>query len=246
MRDVRGRWKRSTACADGWRLNRFPLPCRTWRPAPNLPWDERDGCRAWGRALKLQAMTKLAAILCVILLASSCGHNSSDQCSRLSEEFVYTTLSFSPSAATSAGLHEYKGQKLDDLLDDMSPEAQDRHLRFYKDFASRLAKLKPAELTAEEQVDAAILQDQTALAELELTQIRSDLHNPTMYVETLGNALFAPSVLEFAPLPDRLRHIIARLGQVPLFLDEASTNLASSPRSGPRWRSRKTPATSSW
>jgi len=175
-------------------------------------------------------MTKLPAILCVLLLAAGCSHNSSDQCSRLSEEFVYTTLSFSPSTATSTGLHEYKGQKLDDLLDDMSPEAQDRHLRFYKDFGSRVAKLKPAELTAEAQVDAAILQDQTALAELDLTQIRSDLHNPTLYVETLGNALFAPVVLEFAPLEDRLRHIIARLGQVPLFLDQASTNLASSPQ----------------
>ena len=41
--------------------------------------------------------------------------------------------------------------------------------------------------------------------------------------------LFAPLELEFAPLPDRIRHIIARLGQVPLFLDQAGTNLASSP-----------------
>ena len=48
-------------------------------------------------------------------------------------------------------------------------------------------------------------------------------------METLGNALFTPLVLEFAPLPDRIQHIIARLGQVPLFLDQASTNLVSSP-----------------
>lgn len=163
------------------------------------------------------------------LLACGCGRKNSDEFARLSQEFVYTTLSFSPSAATSAGLHDYHGQTLDDLLDDMSPAAQDRHLRFYRDFASRLAKLKPASLSAEERMDAAILQDQVALAELELTQIRSDLHNPTLYVEALGNALFAPAVLEFAPLPDRMRHVIARLGKVPLFLDQASTNLTSSP-----------------
>jgi uncharacterized protein (DUF885 family) len=170
-------------------------------------------------------MKKLAVVLCVILFAGGCASHSSSRFSELSEEFVYTTLAFSPSLATGAGLHEYRGQK----LDDMSPATQDRHLRFYKNFESRLAKLKTAELTEEEQMDAAILRDQVALAKLDLTQIRSDLHNPTFYVETLGNALFAPFVLDFAPLPDRMRHIIARLGQVPLFLDQASTNLESSP-----------------
>jgi uncharacterized protein (DUF885 family) len=174
-------------------------------------------------------MKKLAVVLCVILFASGCGGHSSSRLGELSEEFVYTTLAFSPSEATSAGLHEYRGEKLDDTLDDMSPATHDRHLRFYKDFESRLAKLKTAELTEEEQMDAAILRDQVALAELELTSIRSDLHNPTLYVGTLRNALIAPFVLDFAPVPGRMRHIIARLKQVPLFLDQASTNLESSP-----------------
>jgi hypothetical protein len=173
-------------------------------------------------------MKKLAIVLCVTLFAGGCARHSSSRFSELSEEFVYTTLAFSPSLATGAGLHEYRGQRLDDMLDDMSPATQDRHLRFYKNFESRLAKLKTAELTEEEQMDPAILRNQVALAKLELTQIRSDLHNPTFYVETLGNALFAPFVLDFAPLPDRMRHIIARLGKVPLFLDQASTNLESS------------------
>ena len=174
-------------------------------------------------------MIKLPAILCLIVCACGCGRNSSDEVAKLSDEFVYTTLSFSPSSATSVGLHEYKGQKLDDLLDDFSPATQDRHLRFYKDFDARLRRLKLDALPPEERVDATILQDQGALAELELSQIRSDLHNPTMYVETLGNALFSPFVLEYAPLPDRLRHIIARLRAVPLFLDQASTNLQTAP-----------------
>jgi uncharacterized protein (DUF885 family) len=171
---------------------------------------------------------KLAAVPCLIVLATGCG-NPSAQLARLSEEFVYTTLAFSPSAATSAGLHEYKGRKLDDLLDDMSLASLDRQVRFYHDFESRLARLDPKKLPAEDQADATILRDQVALAELDLDQIRSYLHNPTTYVETLGNALFTPLVLEFAPLPERVRHIIARLGQVPLFLDQASTNLVSSP-----------------
>jgi uncharacterized protein (DUF885 family) len=172
---------------------------------------------------------KIGAVACLIVLASGCGRNPSDQVARLSEEFVYSTLAFSPSAATGAGLHEYKGRKLDDLLDDMSLAALDRQSRFYHDFGARLAKIDPAQLSGEDRVDAAILSDQTALAKLDLDEVRAYLHNPTTYVETLGNALFTPLVLEFAPLPDRVQHIIARLGQVPLFLDQASTNLVTSP-----------------
>ena len=49
-------------------------------------------------------------------------------------------------------------------------------------------------------------------------------------MEALGNALFNPFVLEYAPQPDRIRNIIARLQKVPLYLDQASSNLASAPR----------------
>ena len=169
------------------------------------------------------------ALLWLAVLACGCARKPAQQLSALSEEFVSTTLSFSPSTATSAGLHEYKGRNLDDLLDDMSPEALDHHLRFYNDFQARLAKLDPKTLSAEDRVDAAILRDQAQLAQLDLGQIRTYLHNPTMYVETLGNALFAPLELEYAPFDDRMRHIIARLRGVPLFLDQASTNLVSAP-----------------
>ena len=37
-------------------------------------------------------------------------------------------------------------------------------------------------------------------------------------------------MLEYAPKPERIRHIIARLQKVPLFLDQATTNLVVRPR----------------
>jgi uncharacterized protein (DUF885 family) len=48
-------------------------------------------------------------------------------------------------------------------------------------------------------------------------------------VETLGNALFGPYELEYAPLPARIGHIIARLREVPRFLQQATANLTASP-----------------
>src|SRR6185503_20406265 len=74
-----------------------------------------------------------------------------------------------------------------------------------------------------------ILQDQNELALLDLNEIHSHAHSPQLYVETLGNALFSPFVLEYAPKNVRLQHIIARLQKVPLFLDQAASNLVAAP-----------------
>ena len=174
-------------------------------------------------------MTKLVAILPLLLFAVGCGPNSSEQFARLSEEFVYTTLSFSPATATGVGLHQYNNQNLDDLLDDVSPASLEKQRQFYRGFRDRLGALDTARLTAQDRADLRIIQDQSALSLLDIEEIHSEQHNPTTYVETLGNALFNPFVLEFAPLPARIEHIVARLRQVPRYLQQATANLTSAP-----------------
>jgi uncharacterized protein (DUF885 family) len=174
-------------------------------------------------------MAKLVAILPIVLLAAGCTRNPSDRLARLSDEFVHTTLSFSPAMATSVGLHHYQGRNLDNLLDDTSPENLDRQRHYYEQFRRQLDALNGKQLTAQDQADLSILQDQVSLALLDLNELHSHLHNPTLYVETLGNALFSPYVLEYAPQAERMRNIIARMQKTPLYLDQASTNLTSSP-----------------
>jgi uncharacterized protein (DUF885 family) len=169
------------------------------------------------------------AVLTLAALLAGCRSNPSENLAKLTEEFVFTTLSFSPSAATSAGLHEHQKQKLDDILDDLSPASLDRQKKFYEDFQARLKALPADQLTPEDRADLTILDGQTSLALLDLTTIQTAAHNPTYYVELLGNALFSPFVLEYAPKPQRIQSIIARLGQTPLFLDHATSNLVSSP-----------------
>jgi uncharacterized protein (DUF885 family) len=174
-------------------------------------------------------MSKRAAVAALLIVAAGCRSNPSEKLSQLTEEFVYTTLSFSPANATSAGLHQHQKQNLDDQLDDFSPANLDHQRRFYEDFQNRLHQLPADRLTAAERADYTILDDQTSLALLDLREIHSALHNPTLYVETLGNALFSPYMLEYAPLAQRIRSIMARLQQVPLYLDQAGTNLTSAP-----------------
>ena len=63
----------------------------------------------------------------------------------LATEFVYTTLSFSPSGATANGLHHWTDPKtgtaydFDQMLDDYSPAELARQRAWYADFRTRLA-----------------------------------------------------------------------------------------------------------
>jgi uncharacterized protein (DUF885 family) len=174
-------------------------------------------------------MVKCVALFTLALFAAGCRSNPSEKLAKLTDEFVHTTLSFAPSAATAAGLHQYQKLNLDNLLDDFSIPSLDRQKKFYEDFEARLKTVPPDRLSPEDRADLVILEDQTALALLDLQTIQTAAHNPTMYVETLGNALFTPFVLEYAPKPQRIQSIIARLEKVPLFLDQATSNLVSSP-----------------
>ena len=168
-------------------------------------------------------------LLVFALMTAGCGTPES-KFSKLAEEFVYTTLSFSPVSATASGLHQYKGRNLDEELDDMSPATVDHHREFYERFRQRLQnEVKPGDLSSESRADYNIMQDQISLALLDLEEVQDYLHNPTLYVEMVGNALFSPFVLEYAPQAVRMRQIVARLQKLPLFLDQARTNLTSSP-----------------
>jgi uncharacterized protein (DUF885 family) len=149
--------------------------------------------------------------------------------SKLTEEFVYGSLALSPVSATVAGYHEHQGVRLDEKLDDYSPGGIQDQRRFFSGFRDRLALVKPESLAPEESADYQIIQNQVELALLDLTRIQSFRHNPTVYVELVGNALFNPFVLEYSPLETRYRHIIQRLFKVPELMQQARGNLRDSP-----------------
>ena len=147
----------------------------------------------------------------------------------IEEEFVYGSLALSPVSATSAGYHEHKGKRLDEMLDDFTPSGIAEQRRFYLDFHNRLDVIKPESLSSEERADYQLMEDQIQLALMEIHLVRNYAHNPTVYVELVGNALFNPYVLEYAPKPQRFRHIIKRLERVPALMREARDNLRDSP-----------------
>jgi uncharacterized protein (DUF885 family) len=164
-----------------------------------------------------------------LLLTCACKKNINSQFPAMVEEFVGTTLSFSPSNATAQGYHSHLGSELDGALDDVSNRSIQSQRDFYSAFHGKLQDIDRAALAPEEQADFDIIQDQIALALLETDVIQTWRHNPAYYVELIGNALFPPSVLEYAAKEKRAQHILSRVEKIPKFLDQAKRNLFAAP-----------------
>jgi uncharacterized protein (DUF885 family) len=175
--------------------------------------------------------SRLVLTIGLALLISSCSPEPlKEKLSDLIEEFIYTSLSNSLVTATQVGYHKHGAIELDSQLDDFSPAALDKQRRWYQDLRLRLQRsVDPKSLTPEDGADLEMVHDQISLALLELQSIQNYRHNPTLYVELVGNALYSPFVLEYADKPTRFEHIIKRVQAVPGFLKQARINLASAP-----------------
>ncbi len=174
-------------------------------------------------------MRKAIGVCVPLLLFTSCGSKQPQNLEPLAEEFVYTTLAFSPVNSTAQGYHRHRGVDLDSQLDNLSRQAVFQQRNFYSEFHQRLAKIDREKLSAEDRADYEIIQGQIALNLFDMDIAQTWLTNPTYYVELAGNAIFAPFVLDYAPLPDRMRHIIARLEKFPTLMLQARQNLRHVP-----------------
>jgi uncharacterized protein (DUF885 family) len=181
-------------------------------------------------------VTSGAALLLVLAVTTSCNGGSSPPVAspaadfeKLTNEFTLGSLALSPVGATQTGYHEHNGVQLDEALDDYSAGGVDRARRFYQDIQSRLGHLDPAALDKEQQADVQIMNYNLGLAMLEFDTIQSYKHNPTVYVELIGNALYTPFVLNYAPAERRFEHITKRLEKVPVLMAQAKENLLDAP-----------------
>jgi uncharacterized protein (DUF885 family) len=181
------------------------------------------------QSLKVVLVLAAGSALCVTGCKTAAPPAAKPDLSKLTDDFVYGSLALSPTSATSAGYHEHNGVHLDGELDDFSAAGIDQQHKFYSDFHNRLAAISQDSLSPEDRADYQIIDNQINLSLLELEKIQSYRHNPTVYVELAGGALFNPFVLEYAPIETRYRHIIQRLQKIPALMQQAEANLADAP-----------------
>ena len=137
------------------------------------------------------------------------------------------SLVISPVNASQAGFHKYTDPKtgktveLDALLDDLGPSGIAEQKKFYSEWQQRFRKFDRASLTKEDNADWQLIDDQIAFSLLELDRIQSYKHNPTGYVEFIGNALFLPMSQNYAAADVRMGHVLARIGEIPRAVQQA-------------------------
>jgi len=159
---------------------------------------------------------------------------SNEKFSALEDQFVKDSLALSPVNASQAGYHKHVDKsgntiKLDAQLDDVGLEGMTAQAKFYRGWRDRFRQEAPvSSLNAEDAADYRLINDQIALNLLEFETIQNYKHNPTVYVELLGNGLFLPLSQEYDSREARLGDVLSRIAQIPRFLRQAKSQLVDS------------------
>jgi uncharacterized protein (DUF885 family) len=141
------------------------------------------------------------------------------------DEYFDAMFQFSPTQATTAGLHQY-----DQRLEDLSTAAVSERVLQLKNFGQRLAALQAKPLAGDDAIDAQLIEGQMRAELLELEVLQGWKKNPMTYVGLPGAAIDGLMKRNFAPPADRLKSVIARLKNIPKVFQSMRANLNSPPR----------------
>jgi uncharacterized protein (DUF885 family) len=129
-----------------------------------------------------------------------------------------------PSYAGLDGVHAH-----DDLLEDLSRQAIDAHVRTLSGFGRRLHQIDPSVLSRVEQVDHPIVAAGIEGRMYELEVVRSWERNPQIYAEIIGSSLAGQALFAYAPEAERARRVVSKLRQVPRLVQAARDNIKECP-----------------
>ncbi len=141
----------------------------------------------------------------------------------LAREYLDDRAERHPDIATGLGDHRF-----DARLADPSAQALEGERRALDGWAARLAAVDQDALSAEHRVDAAMMADSVARRVFEIDELREHTWNPLQ--ANPGRAIYQLLARDFAPLPDRLASVAARLAAIPAVLAEARRQLGRMPR----------------
>jgi uncharacterized protein (DUF885 family) len=174
----------------------------------------------------------LALPLLATLLATSTTHAQNLAADGGNQTFDYLSsqyfndifFKFSPTQATSAGLHQYDSQ-----LEDYSAAGTQRDIAALHDFEKKLTAIDPSALDAQPAADYQILLNNVRGQLLQLEVIRGWEKNPDLYSSGITNSIFVIMERPYASVDVRLRAAIDREQQIPQALLYARANLKNPP-----------------
>jgi uncharacterized protein (DUF885 family) len=129
-----------------------------------------------------------------------------------------------PSYAGLDGVHVH-----DDLLEDLSRQAVDAHVRALSGFGRRLHQIDSSHLSRIERVDHPIVAANIEARMHDLEVVRSWERNPQIYAEIIGSSLAGQALFAYAPEAERARRVVSKLRQVPRLVQAARDNVKDCP-----------------
>ena len=139
---------------------------------------------------------------------------------KIAADWLDQSMRLSPVSATWTGDHRF-----DHLLNDYTPKGRAASLSFAKATLARVKALSKSSLSRANQVDHALLANALE-AQIWTSETLEDwAWNPLVWQDAAGSALYTLMARDFAPLPQRLNHVTARLKLLPGFLATARANL---------------------
>jgi uncharacterized protein (DUF885 family) len=149
--------------------------------------------------------------------------SAADELAVIAADYLDDLAERHPDVATELGDHRF-----DNLLPERTVVARSAERAALDGFADRVAALDTGALSDEERVDAEMLAEDVARRIFEIDELAEDTWNPL--AANPGRAIYLVLARDFAPLPDRLASVAARLAQVPAVLADARAMLGAMPK----------------
>ena len=150
-------------------------------------------------------------LLCVLQAAPARAAESADQrFDALTRRYIDEFGRYSPVSATQLGDHRFDAE-----LDDVSAAGRARTLAWTQGVLRELQAIDHARLSRANQVDAAMLENQLRYAVWSEQKLRDWSWDPLVYTQLAGQAVYGLLARDFAPLPQRLASVAARLEKLP-------------------------------
>ena len=143
-------------------------------------------------------------------------HFVDDYLSHLQE--VYPTL------ASLDGVHLHE-----DLLEDLSRQAVDHHVRALAGFGRRLRQIDRAQLPIADQIEHEMVAANVEARLHDLETVRVWERSPQHYAELIGSCLASQTLFAYAPEAERARRVVSKLRQVPRLVQAARDNVRECP-----------------
>jgi len=176
----------------------------------------------WRHSRKL-LMKKIHLILLLLSTFSFPAYgalSADEQWLQLTDRYLDEMPALSPVGATYMGDHRFDGE-----LDQVSVEARINQAAFIRRYQAEMAAIDRAQLERANQVDYSLLEHELESNLWTLEELQPWAWNPLVYTQLAGGSIYSLMAREFAPLPERLNNVAARLELLPVLLEQARETL---------------------